>query len=208
MESFLKYGYTPFRKSQCIIRLFALWGLSAFPCLIGPKSILWGVILGFINILTSVIFSALIVRYSLSMISRYLCDGIFCLHLSVILVLSSYRIIALESGPNSTLLAILLLLLLVCIIVFLCITYLNIKADKFSYTSATKGAAISPVLGSVFGILTVKVFLSSQSQHFIIITVAILLLLLSFIISIPSLNLLKAMLYVKNNQEPKTKNNR
>ena len=197
VESFLKYGYTPFRKSQCIVRLFALWGLSAIPCLIGSKSILWGVILGFINILISVIFSVLLVRYSLSMISRFLCDGIFCLHLSVILVLTSYRIIALESNPSLILLAMLLLLLLVCIIVFLYITYLNIKADKFSSTSPTKSAAFSPALGSVIGILTVKAFLSSQSQHFFIMTVAILLLVLSFIISIPSLNFLKAILYVK-----------
>lgn len=39
VEAFLVYGYTPFRKGQCVKRLLLLWALSAVVCFIGERRV-------------------------------------------------------------------------------------------------------------------------------------------------------------------------
>lgn len=195
INAFINYNYTPFNKAQCIKRLFAVWITSAILCFIGSKFILWMLPLGIADLLLSVMFITLVVRYSQSQISRYLCDGIFYLYIAVILNLASYRVMTLQIGSNWILSIILMSLLIVCIFVFVLVTFSNIKSGKFVGTGASKRIISLPFLSCIIGILVAKLLLQGQSQQVVLTVVAYILLILSFVIGIPSINLLKAIFY-------------
>ena len=85
IDEFLDYNFIPFNKKQCIKRIFLVWIVSAIVCFIAGRYVFWIVPLGCVDILISVIFIVLSIKYSKSRISRYLVDGVFWLYMAVIL---------------------------------------------------------------------------------------------------------------------------
>ena len=89
VAAFLDYGYVPFRKAQCIRRIFIVLLSGAALCLIGERSLLRAVPVGLLSLLITAAFIVLMVRFGSLRISRYLCDGIFGLYLAVVLNLGA-----------------------------------------------------------------------------------------------------------------------
>ena len=103
--SFMNYNYTPFSIKQCLIRIVLVWVLSAL-CCIGEFSWLIIYIIIFFDIAISAVFGTLSKK-----ISRYLCDGLFCLYVSIILNQAAYRVLTLLVDVNWSLSLIFLALL-------------------------------------------------------------------------------------------------
>ena len=173
-------------------------------CLLGEEFMLWVVPIGILTLLFSSLFIVLLVKYSQSQISRYLCDGVFCLYISIILNLASYRVMTLHSDSSCGLAILLMSLLVACIIISLFVVFFNIKSGKYSEAAPSKGIASLPFLGSAIGILVSRLLLQGQTQQEALSLLACVLLILSFIMSIPSLNLLKALFYKQYKDEPTT----
>ena len=100
VAAFLDYGYVPFRKAQCVGRIFIVLLSGAGLCLIRERSLLWAVPVGLLSLLITAAFIVLMVRFSRLRISRYLCDGIFGLYIAVIMNLGAYRCTALQAGSS------------------------------------------------------------------------------------------------------------
>ena len=195
IDAFINYNYIPFNKAQSIKRIVFMWVSSTILCLIGKQLLIWMLPFALINILISILFITLITKSNDSKLSRYLSDGIFYLYIAVVLNLASYRVMTLQIGSNGILAIILMLLMLACILIFVFVTLSNIKSNKFSGIGNAKKIISLPFLGGICGILAAKFFMQGQSQQTVLIIVAFIFLILSFIMSIPSINLLKAILY-------------
>ncbi len=197
INAFINYNYIPFDKKQCIKRLLIIWIASTILCFIRKPVLLWVLLLGIVDLLLSIVFIALVVRYSQLQISRYLCDGLFYLWMAVILNLASYRVMTLLIDPNWLLAIILMGLLILCIAIFVLVTFLNIKSEKFSETGAPRKLLFLPFFSGAIGIMVARILLQGQSQEEMLTFVSYILLILSFILGIASINLLKAILYNK-----------
>ena len=201
IEAFINYNYIPFSKSQCLKRLIFIWAISILLCFIGYFNILWIIFLVIFNLVISVLFLTIIIKFSSSKNSRFLCDGFFWLYTSMLINLVSYRLMTLLIGENPLLLIILLLLLLVCIFIFSLVVLSNIKADNYNIATVNNKTSLLPFLGGLFGTLVARIFLQGQSEQAGVSILAFALLILSFIISIPSINLLKVFLYKRVNKD-------
>ena len=195
VNAFINYNYVPFSKTQAIKRMIMIWISSAVLCFFGKGSMLWVIPTGIVSLSISGFFVVLITKYHFSKNARYMCDGVFYLYMSIILNLASYSVMTLRIGANWLLLIILLLLLLVCILLFMLVTLLNMKAGRFVQKSVSKKFASLPFVCGACGILAAKFVLQGQTQEATLQLVAILLLILSFMASIPSVNLLRAVMY-------------
>lgn len=195
VKEFLDYNYMPFNRIQCIKRLFIVWIMSTILCFIGKPLALWIVSVVLFNISLSVLFAVLIFKYSISPISRYLCDGTFFLYISVILNLSSYRVIVLLSSSNYMLAILLMVLLIICILLFTLIAISSIKNGKYSTTKNRSKHSFWPYVGAACGVFIAPFILQRQSQNEVLLLISYCLLILSFLTSIASVNLLKALLY-------------
>lgn len=193
MEAFVSYGYTPFRKGQCVKRILLLWALSAGVCFIGERRV-WAAGLAAGAVCVSVFFAVLIVRYSSAKRARFLCDGVFSLYLSLLFNLAAYRLFALETGDSWMMAAGFLLLLLGCVLAFLFITFRNIKKGVFSKAPAAKQTAILPAACGAVGVLAARFLLAGQPQQAVLRLTGALLMILSLLMSIPGMNILKAVL--------------
>lgn len=87
-----------------------------------------------------------------------------------------------------------LLLLFGCVLAFLFITFRNIKKGVFSKEPTAKQTAILPAAGSAVGVLAARFLLTGQPQQTVFRLTGALLLILSLLISIPGINILKAVL--------------
>ncbi len=192
--SFLDFNYTPFSRKQCIKRLFVIWILSIVLCFIGKFYIILACLITFLNIVISIVFCTLIIKFQKAKISRFLCDGLTFLYIAIILNITSYRIITLQINDNWFLAVVLLFLLFLCICFFILIVYFNIKSDKYNVKSTSKKLISFPLVGGVCGIAVAKLFLQNISQNSAVLILFISTLLLSFIVSIGSLSLVKAFL--------------
>ena len=103
----------------------------------------------------------------------------------------------LQIEENLFLLLILLLFLFISMIIFTAIVYINIKQNKYSIQSSNNTIFSISLVGCICGIFTAKLFLQNASQETIVIIISSILLILSFLAGIGSLNLLKAILYIK-----------
>lgn len=92
IEAYLSYGYTPFRKVQCVERIIGAWVASAVLLVIGERSVAWAVPLGLCCLLITALFITLTVRHSKERLSRYLCDGVFSLYLALLLSVGSLNL--------------------------------------------------------------------------------------------------------------------
>ena len=192
IQHFLDYQYIPFSKKQCGQRIVLLWVLSLVSVFVGTQAVTWAVLLAVPNLIISVLFALLMLRYPQSRIARYLCDGVTFLHLSVLLMLSAYRIITFYRGKNLLLLMILAAELLADILLFFFLTLRNIADDKYHPDSTKSGSAVIPYVFGAMGFIFAGVVLTGQSQKTALTVLAVCFMILSLIMGIGSLNLLKA----------------
>ncbi len=195
VNAFINYNYVPFSKAQAIKRMIMIWISSAVLCFLDKGSMLWVIPTGIVSLSISVFFVVLITKYHFSKNARYMCDGVFYLYMSIILNLASYSVMTLRIGANWLLLIILLLLLLVCILLFMLVTLLNMKAGRFVQKTTSKKVVSLPCICGLCGVLAAKFVLQEQTQEATLQMAATLLLILSFMASIPSVNLLRAVMY-------------
>lgn len=193
--AFLNYNYTPFSKVQCIKRALMVWAANAALCLVNQPFELWIVPLAIANVMVSMLFTALMAKFSQTQSARYLCDGIFYLYMAVLLNLASYRVMTVQIGSNWLLAIILIGMLAICILAYLLITLSNIKSGKFLRENYPRAGASLPIICGGAGILAARALLQGQSQNVVLTVIACVLLILSFIVGIPSINLLKVVLY-------------
>ena len=173
IQHFLDHQYIPFSKKQCIQRILLIWALSLVPVFVGKQAVTWAFVLSVPNIIIGILFIFLSLRYPRSRMARYLCDGVTFLQLSVLLMLSAYRIITFDRGKN-------VLLLLI------------ITDDKYRPGSAKSGSAAIPYVFGAMGFTFAGVVLTGQSQKAALTVLAVCFMILSLLIGIGSLNLLKA----------------
>lgn len=192
IAAYLDYNYIPFKKTQCVGRIFIVLLSGAGLCLIRERSLLWAVPVGLLSLLITAAFIALMVRFSSLRISRYLCDGIFGLYIAVIMNLGAYRCTALQAGSSVLRLIAMLALLLMWAAAFAAITVSWIRAGKFSSSDPSKPNFWLPGLFVFAGMGLARVFLQGQSQQTVIAVIAGCLLILSLMMGMTGSFLLKA----------------
>ena len=192
IAAYLDYNYIPFKKTQCVGRIFIVLLSGAGLCLIRERSLLWAVPVGLLSLLITAAFIVLMVRFSRLRISRYLCDGIFGLYIAVIMNLGAYRCTALQAGSSVLRLIAMLGLLLIWAAAFAAITVSWIRAGKFSSSDPSKPNFWLPGLFVFAGMGLARVFLQGQSQQTVIAVITVGLLVLSLVMGMTGSFLLKA----------------
>lgn len=201
VAAFLDYGYVPFRKAQCVGRIFIVLLSGTGLCLIRERSLLWAVPVGLLSLLITAAFIVLMVRFSRLRISRYLCDGIFGLYIAVIMNLGAYRCTALQAGSSVLRLIAMLGLLLIWAAAFAAITVSWIRAGKFSSSDPSKPNFWLPGLFVFAGMGLARVFLQGRSQQTVFAVITVGLLVLSLVMGVTGSFLLKAWFCAKHMDE-------
>lgn len=192
IAAYLDYNYIPFKKTQCVGRIFIVLLSGAGLCLIRERSLLWAVPVGLLSLLITAAFIVLMVRFSRLRISRYLCDGIFGLYIAVIMNLGAYRCTALQAGSSVLRLIAMLGLLLIWAAAFAAITISWIRAGKFSNADPSKPNFWLPGLFVFAGMGLARVFLQGRSQQTVFAVITVGLLVLSLVMGMTGSFLLKA----------------
>lgn len=194
IEAYLSYGYTPFRKVQCVERIIGAWVASAVLLVIGERSVAWAVPLGLCCLLITALFITLTVRHSKERLSRYLCDGVFSLYLALLLDLAAYCITVLQSGASLLRAAGFVGLLLLSIAAWGLLVRKNIKSNKYSEAAKPQKIGAWAYIGGAVGVLAAPVLLAGWDG----LTVSSVgLISLSLLLSVGSLNLQRALLDIK-----------
>lgn len=201
IAAYLDYNYIPFKKTQCVGRIFIVLLSGAGLCLIRERSLLWAVPVGLLSLLITAAFIVLMVRFSRLRISRYLCDGIFGLYIAVIMNLGAYRCTALQAGSSVLRLIAMLGLLLIWAAAFAAITVSWIRAGKFSSSDPSKPNFWLPGLCGVVGMGLARVFLQGRSQQTVFAVITVGLLILSLVMGMTGSFLLKAWFCAKHMDE-------
>lgn len=201
IAAYLDYNYIPFKKTQCVGRIFIVLLSGTGLCLIRERSLLWAVPVGLLSLLITAAFIVLMVRFSRLRISRYLCDGIFGLYIAVIMNLGAYRCTALQAGSSVLRLIAMLGLLLIWAAAFAAITVSWIRAGKFSSSDPSKPNFWLPGLCGVVGMGLARVFLQSRSQQTVFAVITVGLLVLSLVMGVTGSFLLKAWFCAKHMDE-------
>ena len=201
IAAYLDYNYIPFKKTQCVGRIFIVLLSSAGLCLIRERSLLWAVPVGLLSLLITAAFIVLMVRFSRLRISRYLCDGIFGFYIAVIMNLGAYRCTALQAGSSVLRLIAMMGLLLIWAAAFAAITVSWIRAGKFSNTNPSKPNFWLPGLCGVVGMGLARVFLQGRSQQTVFAVITGGLLILSLVLGMTGSFLLKAWFCAKHMDE-------
>ena len=201
IAAYLDYNYIPFKKTQCVGRIFIVLLSGAGLCLIRERSLLWAVPVGLLSLLITAAFIVLMVRFSRLRISRYLCDGIFGLYIAVIMNLGAYRCTALQAGSSVLRLIAMMGLLLIWAAAFAAITVSWIRAGKFSNTNPSKLNFLLPGLFRVGGMGLARVFLQGRSQQTVFAVITVGLLILSLVMGMTGSFLLKAWFCAKHMDE-------
>ena len=201
IAAYLDYNYIPFKKTQCVGRIFIVLLSGAGLCLIRERSLLWAVPVGLLSLLITAAFIVLMVRFSRLRISRYLCDGIFGLYIAVIMNLGAYRCTALQAGSSVLRLIAMLGLLLIWAAAFAAITVSWIRAGKFSSSDPSKPNFWLPGLCGAAGMGLARVFLQGRSQQTVFAVITVGLLILSLVMGMTGSFLLKAWFCAKHMDE-------
>jgi len=201
IAAYLDYNYIPFKKTQCVGRIFIVLLSGAGLCLIKERSLLWAVPVGLLSLLITAAFIVLMVRFSRLRISRYLCDGIFGLYIAVIMNLGAYRCTALQAGSSVLRLIAMLGLLLIWAAAFAAITVSWIRAGKFSSSDPSKPNFWLPGLFVFAGMGLARVFLQGRSQQTVFAVITVGLLVLSLVMGVTGSFLLKAWFCAKHMDE-------
>ena len=201
IAAYLDYNYIPFKKTQCVGRIFIVLLSGAGLCLIRERSLLWAVPVGLLSLLITAAFIVLMVRFSRLRISRYLCDGIFGIYIAVIMNLGAYRCTALQAGSSVLRLIAMLGLLLIWAAAFAAITVSWIRAGKFSSSDPSKPNFWLPGLFVFAGMGLARVFLQGRSQQTVFAVITVGLLILSLVMGMTGSFLLKAWFCAKHMDE-------
>ena len=201
IAAYLDYNYIPFKKTQCVGRIFIVLLSGTGLCLIRERSLLWAVPVGLLSLLITAAFIALMVRFSRLRISRYLCDGIFGLYIAVIMNLGAYRCTALQAGSSVLRLIAMMGLLLIWAAAFAAITVSWIRAGKFSSSDPSKPNFWLPGLFVFAGMGLARVFLQGRSQQTVFAVITVGLLVLSLVMGVTGSFLLKAWFCAKHMDE-------
>ena len=201
IAAYLDYNYIPFKKTQCVGRIFIVLLSGAGLCLIRERSLLWAVPVGLLSLLITAAFIVLMVRFSRLRISRYLCDGIFGLYIAVIMNLGAYRCTALQAGSSVLRLIAMMGLLLIWAAAFAAITVSWIRAGQFSSSDPSKPNFWRPGLCGVVGMGLARVFLQGRSQQTVFAVITVGLLVLSLVMGVTGSFLLKAWFCAKHMDE-------
>lgn len=201
IAAYLDYNYIPFKKTQCVGRIFIVLLSGAGLCLIRERSLLWAVPVGLLSLLITAAFIVLMVRFSRLRISRYLCDGIFGIYIAVIMNLGAYRCTTLQAGSSVLRLIAMMGLLLIWAAAFAAITVSWIRAGKFSNTNPSKPNFWLPGLCGVVGMGLARVFLQGRSQQTVFAVITGGLLILSLVMGMTGSFLLKAWFCAKHMDE-------
>ena len=201
VAAFLDYGYVPFRKAQCVGRIFIVLLSGTGLCLIRERSLLWAVPVGLLSLLITAAFIVLMVQFSRLRISRYLCDGIFGLYIAVIMNLGAYLCTALQAGSSVLRLIAMLGLLLIWAAAFAAITVSWIRAGKFSSSDPSKPNFWLPGLFVFAAMGLARVFLQGRSQQTVFAVITVGLLVLSLVMGVTGSFLLKAWFCAKHMDE-------
>lgn len=194
IEAYLSYGYTPFRKVQCVERIIGAWVASAVLLVIGERSVAWAVPLGLCCLLITALFITLTVRHSKERLSRYLCDGVFSLYLALLLDLAAFRITVLQSGVSLLRAAGFVGLLLLSIAAWGLLVRKNIKSGRYSEAAKPQKVGAWAYIGGALGVLAAPVLLAGRDG----LTIASVgLIFVSLLLSAGSLNLQRALLDIK-----------
>lgn len=198
IAAYLDYNYIPFKKTQCVGRIFIVLLSGAGLCLIRERSLLWAVPVGLLSLLITAAFIVLMVRFSRLRISHYLCDGIFGLYIAVIMNLGAYRCTALQAGSSVLRLIAMMGLLLIWAAAFAATTVSWIRAGKFSSSDPSKPNFWLPGLCGVVGMGLARVFLQGRSQQTVFAVITVGLLVLSLVMGMTGSFLLKAWFCAKH----------
>lgn len=193
IKRFINYNYVCFSKKQCIKRLVFIWLLSIGVCMIGRNNTKYLFCFIFLNLVVTAFFCYLIFKLSNKKISRFLCDGVYYLDVSLILNVASYRILALKTGDNLILLLIFIILLLVFELFLMLIVFISIKNDRYNKESKSN-KKILPFVCALIALTFSKFFLSGFDEQIALDIVSWSFLIVSFFVGVGSLNLLKAIL--------------
>lgn len=194
---FLNYNYTPFSKKQCAKRIVLICILSIILIFIGPQQLKWVVVSISPTAIISILFFVLIIQYPNYKISRYLCDGFAFLHIAVLLMLGSYRILVNCRGDDAPLLLILIVIFVINILAFFVITRHNIASDKYNPQASSRNVPVLPFIFASGGFLLAMISLDGKSERTGLIVLASCLMILSLMLGVGSLNLMKAYYQVK-----------
>lgn len=204
IEAFVNYNYTPFSRPQCIKRTVLIWVIGLAVSILGIDNQMWIFSIICVNILISIGFASLMFKTHMQRSARFICDGVFYMYVSILLCLSAYRMIALQIGYNGLLLVALIGLWLICVMLFVFIVYLNIKHDKYTSENRNQKVLLFPFMGGICGMVVSRLFLHSAAQETALQLLSVIVLLLSFLTSIGSLNILKAILEKNGKQNGRT----
>lgn len=194
---FIDYNFVPFSKGQCIKRMMFIWLLN-IPFYFFKNSILFlGLFFSIINLIVSVCFIRLIYKFADSKSSRFICDGIMYLYISILLITFSYIALTFVIGEKILLLCILLCALLLFVFLFTKLVYKYIMEDRYNVRSGNKKINSLPFIGAFSAILLARLFLNDISNNLAVTLFSMCLLFLAFIISIGSINLVKVLLMKK-----------
>ena len=200
IEHFIYNQFKPFVKTQAIKRLLFVMVIGVVVSLVGNNIVPWLLITSFLFLITAIVFLIIIVRHSAKDISRFICDGVTFLHLSILMTLLSYRLISLNDRDNLLLLALLLIALVIIISLLVWITMKKIKRGVFNYDKPNTVNLIPPLVFGSGGMIVARWLLINQSQDTIILVIALIVLLLSYVFALGSINLLKALLLRRVNR--------
>lgn len=199
IQNFINYNFVPLSRCVCIKRLLIFWLLNIPFYLIDNFSIFFGIIFSIINLFVSVVFIKIAKNKTNNKESKFLCDGIACLYYSIILNIAAYIVLSFFNGYNYFLLIALILSLLFCIVVFVLLVIKFIKDGKYNNNNGIGKFTLIPFSGGLIGISLGRLFFSgNKDTQTGFIAIAMCLLVMSYIISIGSLNFVK--LYFLRNQ--------
>ncbi len=190
IENFINYNYIPYSRRQCVKRTIWLLISCAVCGIVGGLSYAW------ICVGALIFFAAVAVlinngrKNKGAMQQRFIADGVFYLAISLTLNLLSYRTYTVGKGENLLLLLVLLAILAASMAATLCVVRRNIKNDNYSKNNAGSISASSMIF-SALGVLLAPFILTDKSQDAPLMIIASILLFLSVLIGVGTLNLLK-----------------
>ncbi len=199
IQNFIDYNYVPLTRSVCIKRILIFWIFNIPFYLLDKFSFFVGIIFSISNLFISAIFIKIAKSKTDNKESKFLCDGIACLYYSIISNIAAYIALSYYNGYNYFLFVALILSLIICIAVFGLLIFKFIKDGKYSNNSSVGKYAFVPFSGGLLGILLGRFFVSYNDNTQVgIIVIAMCLLIISYLMSIGSLNFVK--LYFLKNQ--------
>jgi len=197
VRSFINFHYQPLTVSQISKRLIVVMVLGIACCLLGPDRYVWA-----IGILIPILLIIGIMLYVLRVgiheqNSKFLWDGVTYTYISIILNLTSYRILTWECGYDLTLLFSMLLFLLLSFAAVGIMVWLNIRSDRYNGNNQISGKSAVPYLLSLIGFLFVRHSLDALENQTGIQIIAMALVFLSALIGVGWANLIKLVLNSK-----------